>query len=413
VGAGRVAVVVAAGVGDKPRGDAAERIANGLSVFAGYDEPVQHAEWYRGPDDALQPVDRFATARAGTQVDIFEFWWADLSRFPAAARSFLAAFFALFLALPSMGRTALRDAREIGFGLQTAYEGSWKSHLDFHVLGFLSWVVAVPVVVLSGQLLLTVATLAIAIALPEQAISGALAVGLFGIGLTVFCLRLLRKYQRDSGRRGAFVLGLVALAGATALCIERLVERGVDDKNIELSLADTVSALVAYPLRILWLAVLALAAVVVVMLAFKLAVAGGAPGRRSVAVKRTITAVLAVSLGPLGLAVLMAILSAALGAVAQKIGPTVMWGPATTGTPWCIQAPDSWTLAYCPRLSAWEFGTLTLGNAIFALACAFVVFLVVVVVYAAVLAWGVIARRLHAAPGATAASRQASTVSLG
>jgi hypothetical protein len=166
VGAGRVAVVVAAGVGDKPRGDASERIANGLSVYEGYDEPVQHAEWYRGPDEALQPIDRFETGHDGTRVDIYEFWWADLSRFPAAARSFLAAFFGLFLALPSFGRTALRDAKEVGFGTQTAYEGSWKAHVDFHVLGFLSWVVAVPVVVLSAQLLVTVAALSIAIALP-------------------------------------------------------------------------------------------------------------------------------------------------------------------------------------------------------------------------------------------------------
>ena len=104
MGVGRVAVVVAAGVGDNPRGDAAERIANGLRLYEGFDEPVQHAEWYEVPDVAIQPVDRFETGHDGTQVDIYEFWWADLSRFPAAARSFLAAFFGLFLALPSFVR---------------------------------------------------------------------------------------------------------------------------------------------------------------------------------------------------------------------------------------------------------------------------------------------------------------------
>lgn len=412
MGAGRVAVVVAAGVGDKPRGDAAERIANGLSSYEGYDEPVQHAEWYRGPDDTLQPVDRFETAHAGTEVDIYEFWWADLSRFPGVASSFLAAFLGLFLALPSLGRTALRDDDEIGFEPQRAYEGSWKSHLDFHVLGFLAWVVAVPVVALTVELLATVAALALAIALPESATSGALAVGLLGIGITVFGLRLLRRYELESGRRGPVVFGLVALAGATVLCVTRVVQRGADDKGIELSLADTVSALVAYPVRILWLAVLALAVFVAGVLAVKLAADWGKAGRRPRAVKRTVTAVLAVSLGPLGLAVLMAILSAALGAIAQKIGPTVVWGPDSTGTPWCLQAPDSWTLGDCPRLSAWQFGTLTLGNAIFALAWAVAVLLLLLVVYAAVLGWGVIARRLHPAPDATAASRQASLVSL-
>jgi hypothetical protein len=411
VRAGRVAVVVAAGVGDNPRGDAAERVANGLSVFEGYDEPVQHAEWYRGPDDTLQPVDRFETAHAGTEVDIFEFWWADLSRFPAAATSFLAAFFGLFLALPSLGRTALRDDHEIGFEPQRAYEGSWKSHLDFHLLGFLAWVVSVPVVALTVVLLTTVAALAIAIALPEAETSGALAVGLLGVGVTVFGVRLLRKYEQESGRRGPFLFGLVALAGATALCLVRLFDRGVDDKGIELAIADTVSAFVAYPIRLLWLSVLALAVVVAGVLAFKLAAARRDPSRRSLAVERTVTAVLAFSLGPLGLALLMAILSAALGGLAQKIGPTVTWGPGTTGTPWCLSAPDSWTLGDCPRLSAWQFGTLTLGNAIFALAFAVAVLLGLAIVYGAAVGWKTVSDRLHRRSGSTAASRQASFVS--
>jgi hypothetical protein len=419
VGVGRVAVVVAAGVGDKPRGDAAERIANGLRLYEGYDEPVQHAEWYEVPDVAIQPVDRFETGHNGAHVDIYEFWWADLSRFPAASRSFLAAFFGLFLALPSFGRTALRRTKEIGLEPQTLPEGEGTrlSDADYHLLGFLSWIVAVPVVVLSAQVLMTVAALAIAIALPESAISGVIAVGLFGIGTSVVGLLLLHRYRVMSGRRGAFVLGLVALAGATAVCVARLVVRGVGGKSIELALADTVTVLFAYPMRILWLSVLAFVVVVAFVLGVKCCRRNSRD--REGAVKRTITAGLTVSLGPVGFAVLMAILSAAVGGLAQHVGPTVIWGlKDASQTPLCLASPDSWTLVRCPTITAWNFGTLILGDSIFALACAFVVILGVLALYLVTLLVGEIVRRVHPSPNVgppasdPAASRQAARLSF-
>ncbi len=413
MGVGRVAVVVAAGVGDKPRGDAAERIANGLRLFERYDEPVQHAEWYEVPDVAIQPVDRFETGHNGIDVDIYEFWWADLSRFPAAARSFLAAFFGLFLALSSVGRTALRRTTEIGVEPQKLPPGSKPSDVDYHLLGFLSWIVAVPVVVLSAQLLMTVAALAIAIAVPDSAISGAFAVGLFGAGTSVVGLLLLRRYRIMSGRRGAFVLGVIALAGATAVCVTRLVERGVSGKStIELALADTVAVLVAYPMRILWLSVLAFVVVIAVVLGVKCCRRDSRLRRH--AVRRTITAGLTVSFGPLGFAVLMAILSAAVGGLAKQVGPTVLWGgPRTAGqTPWCLSSPDSWTLVDCPTLTAWRFGTLTLGDAIFALACALVVVLGVLALYLVTLLVGEIVRRVHSSSSESPASRQAARLSF-
>ena len=190
-------------------------IANGLSMHEGFDPPVQHAEWFPVPGDSLQPVDRFETGHGGGEVDIYEFWWADQSRFPAAARSFLAAFVGLFLSLPSFGRTAMRKAHEIGADPAPKLTGTWRQNLDYHLLGVLSWVVAVPGVVLSAVLRTTAGALAIAIVLPEGSISGSLGVGLFGIGLSGLGLTLLRKYQNDSGRRGAVPLGAIALAGAS------------------------------------------------------------------------------------------------------------------------------------------------------------------------------------------------------
>jgi hypothetical protein len=409
----RVAVVVAAGVGDKPRGDAAERIANGLSVFEGYDPPVQHAEWFEVPAVGLQPVDRFETGHAGAEVDIYEFWWADLSRFPAASRSFLAAFFGLFLALPSFGRTALRKTGEIGLQPQGPPPGPWTSNVDYHLLGFLSWIVAVPIVVLSAQLLITVAALAIAITLPEASVSGAVALGVFGVATAAVGVLLLRRYRIMSGRRGGFVLGLVALAGTTAVCVTRVVQRGAGGKSIELALADTVTVLVAYPMRILWLAVLALAAVIVLVLGAKLVRRSRDHGARRLVAGRTVTAVLTVGFGPFGFALLIAILSAAVGGIAQKIGPTVVWAPADAGkTPLCLERPDSWTLIHCPDGSAWQFGNVTLGEAIFALVCALAVVLVVLVVYLAIQVVGEIARRVHPGQAHTPPARQAARISL-
>lgn len=397
MGAGRVAVVVAAGVGDQPRGDAAERIANGLRMEAGFEEPVQYAEWYEVPGVAIQPVDRFETGHGDTEVDVYEFWWADLSRFPAASRSFLAAFVGLVLALPSFGRTALRRTKEIGYDVRPL-EGRSAGDVDYHVLGLLAWVVAVPVVVVSALLLVTVATLSVAVTVSEATISGAIAVGIAGVGATAVAMLVLRRYQAESGRRGVILLWWPALAAATALCCYRIAERGTARRGIELALADTVTALVAYPMRILWLAVLGLAAAMALVLSAKLATAR-IRDRDHVKpiVGKTVTAILTVGFGPFGFAALMAILSAAVGGIAQKVGPTVHWvGAKVDRTPWCLDSPDAWKLTHCPNLSAWQFGTLTLGNAIFALACAFVVVLVVLVLFVLVLAVGEAVHRIQA-----------------
>ena len=177
----RVAVVVVAGVGDNPRTDAVERVANGLTRWAGFDPPEEHSEWFEAPD-RIQPVQRMATrSRGGTSVDLYEFWWADLSRFPAALRSFLAAFVGLFLAFPSIGRTALRNDGRITEDPQPPPTGGLLKRLDFHLLGFLAWLVAVPVVVLTAMLLMSVGAVVVAIGLPDpNSITGAIALGLYG-----------------------------------------------------------------------------------------------------------------------------------------------------------------------------------------------------------------------------------------
>ena len=356
----RVAVVVVAGVGDNPRSDAAERVANGLTLCADFEPPEEHSEWYEVPDDRIRQVQRFATrSPGGTEVDLYEFWWADLSRFPAARRSFLAAFVGLFLAFPSIGRTALRTNDRILEDPQTAPSGP---RLDYRLLGLLAWLVAVPVVVVTAALLMTAGALVVAIALPDAgSITGAVALGAYGSALAAAGLALLLHYERSSGNRPAFAMGIVALAAAVAVCSWRFVERGVGGHSVELALADTVTALVAYPLRIIWLAVLGAALVATLVLATRLV---RDPQRRG----RTISAVITLGVGPLGIATLMAIFSAAVGAAGEKVGRGVVW-TASTGLPLCLSRPDDWSLARCTEtLTAWDFGSRLLANSIYALA---------------------------------------------
>ena len=67
-------MVVVAGVGDNPRSDAAERVANGLTLWADFDPPEEHSEWFK-VSDRIQPVQRFVTrSPGGTCVDLYEFW---------------------------------------------------------------------------------------------------------------------------------------------------------------------------------------------------------------------------------------------------------------------------------------------------------------------------------------------------
>jgi hypothetical protein len=364
----RVAVVVVAGVGDSPRSDAAERVANGLTLSRDFAPPAEHSEWFEVPGDHIRPVQRFATrSPQGTDVDVYEFWWADLSRFPAALRSFVAAFMGLFLAFPSIGRTALRTNTRITEDPELGRpEGGLGKRLDFHLLGFLAWLVAVPVVVLSATLLMAVGALVVAIGLPDaNSITGAIVLGLYGVGLSVVGLGLLRQYERKSGRYPAFWLGVAALLSAVGLCAWRLCERGIHHNSIELAIADTVAAFVAYPLRGLWLGVLATILVAAVVLALRFALAGK---DRAVRRARTVSAILTLGFGPLGIAALIAILSAAVGAAGEKVGQTVVWGKDGGATPLCLAQPADWGLQPCTgQIKAWDFGAQLLGYVTYSL----------------------------------------------
>lgn len=102
------AVIVVAGVGDDRAGRAARRAAGGLVAHAGFDWAEETVETFRVEDD-VQRVTRVRVHRDGAPpVDVYELWWADFSRFPAALRSFAVALLGLFLQITSVGRAGLR-----------------------------------------------------------------------------------------------------------------------------------------------------------------------------------------------------------------------------------------------------------------------------------------------------------------
>jgi hypothetical protein len=66
----------------------------------------------------------------------------------------------------------------------------------------------------------------------------------------------------------------------------------------------------------------------------------------------------------------MAIFSAAVGAAGQKVGKAAIW-TGQSGTPLCLSQPDDWDLKNCQGpLTAWDFGSHLLADAIYSLAWA-------------------------------------------
>jgi hypothetical protein len=367
----RVAVVVVAGVGDSPKGQAGERVANGLTLWAHFPAPEEELEWFRDEREIIR-VQRLRTvSKGGAAVDVIEFWWADLSRFPGALRSFLAAFIGLFLGFAAIGRTALRYGTGITEEPQAPFQVSWWRRLDFHALGVLSWLMQGPVIAISAVILLTNGALAVALGLKDGSRLSAAALALYGAVLAALVLGLLQHYERQSGRKPVFALGAASLVAAAGICAWRLWERGTAGGAIDLALGDTVTVLVAYPMRIVWLTVIVVAATATCVLAIRLIARWGE--RRG----RTLSALVTVGAGPFGIATLMAIFSAAIGGAAQKVGHDVTWSGGKT--PLCLVNPDDWALHHClDDRTAWDFGSTLLTNAIYPLAWASAVVAVVV-----------------------------------
>ena len=202
------------------------------------------------------------------------------------------------------------------------------------------------------------------------------------------------RYQR-SGRAYARPLTVLALGAATVLVVWRILDRG---GRPDLALGDAVVSVIAFPFRILWLALLLLTTLATIALLVRVARvrlrdrAEAGPAWRS-----SVTAVFAATAAPLGVAVLLTVISAGVGAASQPLTDRAEFTPAAgaasvpSEVPWCLSGPRDWSPSSqdCPDivhppeaapahdppvLTAYAWGVVILGQALAPLIVAVIAF---------------------------------------
>ena len=408
--ANRTAIVVVAGVGDEGSGEGAERIVEGLLRHGGWAAGDEVTEWYPVAGDILDANDHEARARAArrftlrrppggagpSEVDVYEFWWADMSRFPAALRSFVAAFLGLFLDMPAIARAALLGGLAIGrssvppveTGPQETSVGMRSRLAAAELLGTVGWLCAVPIMITTFLTLALVGLMTLALylrSLGAPLLGWCLAIAAGGLVVSFVSVMAAHRYQR-SGRAYALPLTVLALCAAAALVVWRIADRG---GRPDLALGDAVVATVAFPFRILWLTLLLLTTLAVIALLARMArVWRGDRPEAGPAWRSSVTAVFTATAAPLGIAVLLAVISAGVGAASQPLTNRAEFtsgAPAAVSVPsqvpWCLSGPRDWSPSSrdCPDtvepgdvlaahddpvLTAYAWGVVILGQAL-------------------------------------------------
>jgi len=355
----RTAIVVVGGVGDLDAGTNAERVARGLlchnrrrfaySVTQD-EEYAPGREWF-----GVRPQDQTDPAQTITRhtlydhdrrpvVDVYEAWWADLSRFPGATRSALLASVGMFFQMTAVGRAALRGgpwltgiARSRGHG-----RGGNGFPLAARLLWFLEWLVAVPIVIVTA---LHVALLVLSwYALREQPVtSWYTLLGLGGIAalLTAALLwGILRWYPTK--RSGVRSTGLLLLGLAIAIAVWRGLS---DGRNAARGIADSIFVLTAYPFRGAWMLVALLVLLAAPVIALTL-LRDAVRHRRLPThwLRRAGTAAIS-AMGPFGLAILGTLVYAAAGNALQALAKQSSFDGGAV--PWCLQTVNDWTPGPC------------------------------------------------------------------
>jgi hypothetical protein len=407
--ANRTAIVVVAGVGDEGSGEGAERIVEGLLRHGGWSAGDEVTEWYPVTDDILDAHDHEARARAARrftlrrppgpeppEVDVYELWWADLSRFPEALRSFVAAFLGLFLDMPAIARAALLGGLAIGrSSVQPVAKGPQETSVGMRsrlaaagLLGIVGWLCAVPILIATFLTLALVGLMTLALylrSLEAPLLGWCLAIAAGGLAIAIGSLMVSHRYQR-SGRAYALPLTALALCGAATLVVWRIADRG---GRPDLALGDAVVAVVAFPFRILWLTLLALTTLATIALLVRMARVSLLDRPEAGPAWRTsVTAVFAATAAPLGVAVLLTVISAGVGAASQPLTDRADFTSGAAGSvsvpaqvPWCLSGPRDWSPSSgeCPDtvepgdataphdqpvLTAYAWGVVILGQAL-------------------------------------------------
>ena len=363
----RTAVIVIAGVGDRPSGSASADLTAALlhnqpgSFRSAETVEEQYAparSWCGEQPETTQTVTRHTLIGTGGEpvADVYEAWWADLSRFPGATRSAFLAAVGMLQQLTTVGRAALRGAPVRPCCDGEAPPATGPDHFGFGqaALGVVEWLVTVPIVCLAAILaaLLGVADYAMAF---NGATRPAERAGLAVVTLvTVAALVWLgRGYSRR--RRGVLMVGVPLLVAALAIGWAMTAN---DGGRADRGIADTVFMVSVYPFRIAWMALAAAALLLVPVLAVQKLM------RRNVTAgwRRIGTASLSM-FGPFGLAVVGALVYAAIGAAVQKLAMQSDFGRTM---PWCLHDLSSWQPVKCGAdiHNAFDWGVALFATAI-------------------------------------------------
>lgn len=163
---------------------------------------VDEAGAARHPDRSIDATLRLSGARRRgdheSEVDVFELYWADLSRFRGTVARFLSQAFQLVVHLLSLGREALRTADEVA----VPAHASWKLLVGSHKLAHRLFTLAVLPL---NLLLLVLAPLALVSYLPAP-----IAELLFSFALAIVFLFLGVLAIRRSPTRGWLLASLAS-----------------------------------------------------------------------------------------------------------------------------------------------------------------------------------------------------------
>jgi hypothetical protein len=342
----RTAVVVIAGVGDKPSGSGSVALTSGLlrhcsDRFASSEctdeEYAPRRSWCGEPQEDAQTVTRHTLFDAEHRpvADVYEAWWADLSRFPGATRSAVLAAVGMLQQATTVGRAALG-----GGGALTA-DPAGEAHrprpgmqsfgVPAALLGAIEWLVAVPIVCMTAILLAMLGVADYAMSRDGATSTGG-RVGLLVVSaLAIGGLALVVRWYANR-RLHVVRVAVPLIVAAVGLAIwQTHASDGFADRGI----ADAIFAIAVYPLRVAWMAVAALALV---------ALAWASLQRRfekseTYGWRRIGTASVSM-FGPFGLAILGALVFAAAAAAVQKPASLAMAPPRAL--PWCLDRLTSW-----------------------------------------------------------------------
>jgi hypothetical protein len=367
----RTAVVVIAGVGDNPSGSASQALTRGLLQSGGgrfgyaqcVDEEYSPARkpWFGEVPEPSQSVTRHTlfTPDGVPVADVYEAWWADLSRFPGATRSALLATFGMLQQATTIGRAALRGGGPLHANpadeTPAQKEDAPRSfRFGGDLLAAIEWLLAVPVIVILALHLALLGAADYAM-VSNGANSRPELVGLAVVALLlVIALGLaMRWYARR--RRGVALVGVPLLAAAVALAAWRST---ADGKLADKGILDAIFLLAVYPLRVAWMLIAGLAlvtiATVVVRRLLKPAPSAGW--------RRIGTASLSM-FGPFGIALVGALVYAAAGAALQKLASQHVF---SGGPPWCLPSLNSWRPGACPTTvhNAYDWGVALFQTAV-------------------------------------------------